>query len=229
MNQIKSSVFTPLTAVLFGLCLAPLSILAKETPPNAKLLKMTGPYEALAETIPAGDIKDTLKIEKAYVKVDRLKGETKALLSPEISAQFDIAYSALQDARTKKDSIGSALAAAEIYKLIVSSLDGPTLVVPKEVDLLDYSGFRGTALLKAAKPNWSAVAQNAEEAGHYWKRVRARVTNAALQGAMDNALKNMGDSAKGQDVAIGLSSAQADLDLVDELENFFEGKPVMVK
>lgn len=216
-----------LAMALAALALNPIGVCAKETPENTKLIKASDPYELLAETDPAGDIKEALKVEKAFAKAESGRAEAKALLKPEVGGLFEFAFAALQDAHTKKDALAVALSAAEIYKLIVSSLNADTLVVPIPVDLLDYCGFRGIALLKAPNIDWNAVEQNAREAAHYWKKVAPKVTHEKLHAAMDKAIQGMADAAKAKDVALSQTSAQADLDLVDELEFFFEGKPVM--
>ena len=201
---------------------------AKETPENAKILKMTDPYEVLAENIPSGDIKDVLAVEKAFEKAESLKAGTKAILSGGAGAEFDIAYTAMQDARAKKDAVGIAIAAAEIYKLIIESLNAATLVIPKDVDLLDYIGFRGVALLKASPQNWEAIVKNATVANVYWKRIHAKVTHEKLAAAVDKSLKDMAASAASHDSAANMTAAKELLDLVDELENYYTGKPVSV-
>lgn len=216
-------------AVVVSLTLAVASVFAKETPENAKLLKMTDPYEVLAENIPAGDIKDVLAVEKAFAKADRLQPAAKELLPKPAASEFDIAYAAMIDARAKKDAVGIALAAAEIYKIFINALDTATLVTPKEVDLLDYIGFRGTALLKASPQNWDAVAQDATEGKIYWKRIHAKVTHEKLAAAVDKALADMATSAAAHDSAANMAAAKQLLDLVDELENFYLGKPVTVE
>lgn len=217
-----------LTLFAAALAMAVAGAFAKETPENAKLLKMTDPYEVLAENIPAGDIKDVLAVEKAFEKAEQLKEGTKALLPKATASEFDIAYGAMQDARAKKDGVGIALAAAEIYKLIIESLNVATLVIPKDVDLLDYIGFRGTALLKASPQNWEAIAKNASVANVYWKRIHAKVTHEKLAAAVEKALKEMNAAAASHDSAASMTAAKELLDLVDELENFYTGKPISV-
>jgi len=222
------SLAASLAMALAAFALNPTVVCAKETPENMKLIKATDPYEVLSETISSGDIKEALKVEKALARAEAEKAATKALLAPDVGAQFDFAFAAMQDAHAKKDTVNVALCAAEVYKLIVSSLNSDTLVIPMPVDLLDYCGFRGLALLKAPSIDWKALGQNAHEAARDWKKMAPKVTNEKLHAAVDKAIKGMADAATAKDAALGESSAQAVLDLVDELEYFFEGKPVTV-
>ena len=188
---------------------------------NDKLLKATDPFEGLTESALDGD---AAKIAKAFKAAKAGRIATRALLTPQIAARFDKLFDELTTAQGKKDSVVVALQAAELYKLLVSSCDASVLVVPMEVNLLDYAGFRTNALLKAAAPDWQALADTAREAGANWAKIRDRVTDKKLQADMDKAQAGLTSAAQKHDVSLSQSSAKSDLALVDDLEGHFAKK-----
>lgn len=188
---------------------------------NEKLLKATDPFEGLTETALDGDI---AKIAKAFKEAKKEQSATRALLALEAAARFDTLFAELAAVLGKKDYVAVALQAAELYKLLVAACDPAALAVPMEVNLLDYAGFRTNALLKAAAPDWPALAATASEAGGYWTKIRSRVTDKELQAAMDKAQDGLTRAAANRDVTLSSTSAQSDLDLVDKLEGYFAKK-----
>jgi len=188
---------------------------------NDKLLKATDPFEGLTETALDGD---AATIAKSFKAAKAARSATRALLAPEAAGRFDKLFDELTAAQEKKDGVAVALQAAELYKLLVSSCDASALAVPMEVNLLDYAGFRTNALLKAAAPDWQAIADTAREANGYWAKIRHRVTDKKLQADMDKAQEGLTSAAQKHDVSLSQSSAKSDLALVDDLEGHFAKK-----
>ena len=220
MKRLHVLLLTSVASAL--LAFAPL--VAKAATPseqNDRLLKATDPFEGLTETALDGD---AAKIAKAFKAAKAGRSATRALLTPETAARFDKLFDELTAAQGKKDGVAVALQAAELYKLLVSSCDASALVVPMEVSLLDYAGFRTNALLKAGAPDWQALAATAREANGYWAKIRDRVTDKKLQNGMDEAQAGLIAAALKRDVALSQSSAKSDLDLVDDLEGHFAKK-----
>jgi hypothetical protein len=194
---------------------------AKNSPQNEKIIKATDAYETLTEAALSGD---SGKIKKALKTAEKERAATRQLLAPATAAEFDRLLVETKSAETKADSAAIALNAAELYKLLVSSLDNSKLTVPKEVSLLDYSGFRTNALLQASPPDWTALAATAVEANGYWAKVRDRVTDLGLKAKMQKAQDGLLAAAERKDPALSRASARDDLDLVDELEHHFAAK-----
>jgi hypothetical protein len=188
---------------------------------NEKLLKATDPFEGLTESAVSGDNAGIAKGIKA-AKADRTA--TRALLTTAAAARFDTLFDELVSAQSKKDSVAVALQAAELYKLLVSSCEASALVVPMEVSLLDYAGFRTNALLKAKAPDWQALADTAREANVNWAKICDRVTDKKLKTEMEKAQSGLTSAAQMHDVSLSQSSAKRDLALVDDLEGHFAKK-----
>ena len=185
---------------------------------NEKLLAADEPYEGLTETAIDGN---AAKIAKAFKAAEAGRTATRALLAPATAARFDVLFTALAAAHAKPDHLDLALQSAELYKLIVSACDAATLVVPMEVSLLDYAGFRTNALLKSPSPDWAALGATALEANGNWSKIRSRVTDKKLLAGMDAAQRSLAAAAEKHDAALSHASAKNDLDLVDDLEKFF--------
>ena len=208
-----------LLASLFLLCAALVASAApKNSTRNEKLLKANDPYEGLTESAIAGD---AAKIAKAFKSAQSEQAATRALLGGDAAARFDQLFAAASAAQAKKDHVALALQAAELYKLLVSSCDAEALVVPMEVNLLDYAGFRTNALLKAPAPDWPALAATAAEAAANWSKIRARVTDKKLQIGMDHAQAALTSGTAKHDAAATTAAAKQDLDLVDDIEGHF--------
>jgi hypothetical protein len=204
------------------LAFAPLvAIAVNPAAQNELLLKATDPYEGLTESAIEGD---AAKVAKALRTAKSAAAATRTLLSPNASDHFDTLLAETKSALAKSDMVAVALASAEIYKLLVTACEPAALIVPAEVNLLDYVGFRSTALLKSTKPDWSAFAATAQEGNILWTKIRARVTDKKLQAGLDRALAGLTTAAAKQDAALAATSAKQDLDLVDELEHFFGKK-----
>jgi len=203
------------------LAVTPLAAVAKQSAKNDQILKATDPFEGLAE---AGIAGTAGPIAKSFKAAQKGREAARALLSAEAAQRFDEVFKQMMAAESGHDNVALSLAAAEGYKVLVSSLDPATLTIPMEVSLLDYCGFRTHALLKAKAPDWKAIAATAQEANADWAKIRDRVDNAKLRDGMDQAQRGMATAGEKQDAALSHSAAKANLDLVDELESYFDKK-----
>ena len=200
------------------LALVPLAAPAKDSPQNEKLIKATDPFETLAETALTGD---AVKINDAYKAVQAGRASTRALLPAGSIARYDALFTALEAAQTKHDNLAVSLQGSELYKAVVSALDAKALTIPKEIHLLDYVGFRISALVQPSAPDWSAIAATTTEGSGYWAAVREKVGDTKLRGKMDKALADLTKGAMKHDVSLTKKSVKADLDLVDDIEKYF--------
>lgn len=221
----KTTAPTRIASALAGLAFALLAatpLAAADALHNRKVLAALEPFEALTEAALTGN---AAKVGRAFEAAQGSRADARSLLSDADAARLDEAFAGLEAADSGRDYVGEALQAAELYKLLVLSLDTAGLTAPiREVNLLDYVGFRITALLRAAPPDWAAIAATAEEAGACWAAIRDRVGDHRLQGRMDRAQKGIAGGAQAQDAVLTRASVQNDLDLVDELEAYFAKK-----
>lgn len=186
---------------------------------NETLLAALEPLESLTEAAIGGS---AARIEKNLTAAVADRAAVRALLGADAARRYDTLFTDVTAAQSKHDPVAGALAAAELYKVVALALDPGAMTIPREVSLLDYVGFRTKALLaRHLGVDWSAVASTAREANGYWAAIRTRVTDLKLQGAMDQAQRDLLHAAEKQDAKASASATRADLDLVDELEKHF--------
>ena len=90
-----------------------------------------------------------------------------------------------------------------------------------EISLLDYSGFRYDADLKTNPVRWTDMQDAAGFAAKQWQSISERVTDAGLKQRVSDALHEMETAASDKSAVNAHAAANAELDLVDTLEVWF--------
>ena len=116
-----------------------------------------------------------------------------------------------------------ALSAIEAYRVLVSAVTD-NAKVPTEVSLLDYSGFRYDADLKASPIRWDDMAQAISFARKNWVTISPRVKSAQLAADFEKTITDMDNAVVQRSKKLATSSVKTELDLVDQLENFFSAQ-----
>lgn len=160
-------------------------------------------------------------------KLDGLITKTKAsadgvsqLLAPGERKALMGHVAAIGTARAADNRADLAIAAVEGYRTLVSNAGGHQKV-PKQVSLLDYSGFRFQADLKAKPIRWRDAARAIDFADTQWQQISANVTDTTLRAQMSDALAAMRSASHGNDAKAAMIASNHELDLVDGLERYF--------
>ena len=114
-----------------------------------------------------------------------------------------------------------ALSAVEGYKLIVSAFP-PDSKIPVEVSLLDYAGFRVQADLKTSPARWEDAKTATDYAIGKWNAVQASVSDKPLRDKFGKALSTLDEAIAVKNQTSAAAAASHELDIVDELENYFK-------
>ncbi|MEO8393926.1 MAG: hypothetical protein ABI700_13125, partial [Chloroflexota bacterium] len=93
--------------------------------------------------------------------------------------------------------------------------------VPKQVSLLDYSGFRYQADLKATPVRWSDAVLAVDFADAQWQQISAMVKDPMLIKNMSEALTAMRSASQSKDAMAAMAASTRELNLVDALEKSF--------
>jgi hypothetical protein len=190
------------------------------SPHDAKVQAAMEPFEALAETALTQTHK---QVAKAYQAAHASRASARALLPAAQTAAFDASFAQLDAANGQHDFKTASLAAAELYKQMVLSVEAPA-PASTQVNLLDYAGFRLAGLLHAT-PDWPAIAMTAQEANGNWAAIRGQVGDAHLRARMDAAQQQLAVGANRKDAKMLKPAIKQDLDLVDALEIYFAKHP----
>ena len=193
-------------------------------PKNETVTAMTGlpaaaeNLEALTEQAFTASPEELVSLfTKAQESVAGISGQ----LSPQAAKSLD-GY--LRDAKTAINAgnpSDTALAAVEGYKLIVSAYP-PDARMPAAVSLLDYAGFRVQADLKSDPKRWADAQEAAKYAHDQWDQIKDKVTDTDLNKRFTTSLSKLDEYLSVKDDKMAAKAAVTELDLVDELEGFFQ-------
>jgi hypothetical protein len=183
--------------------------------PSAILRAAAEPFEVLTEQAFAAP----------WGEVDRLIADARAAAAnarPVLPAagvsELDAGLAAIAAARQAQERPDLALAAVEIYRLLVQSQDPATATVPIPVSLLDYAGFRYDALAQAPNVDWGAMEQVTRFAQGQWRAVQPSIGSQALRGITAQSINAMAEAARRHDIPFARGAAATELALVDLLE-----------
>lgn len=150
---------------------------------------------------------------------DAVLGAT-ALLRGEASA-IEAELGHIEAARAAGRDRQVALGAVELYRLLVSSSALSHPIVPVEVSLLDYAGFRVGILATGTPPPWGQIGPTVRDAGQRWKAIEPQVANKGLRDLMNSTNAGLEGAVRARDANAVRFGAQILLDTVDLLEQFF--------
>lgn len=189
----------------------------KPSTPTDRLLAAAEPFEALTETAftdPADKLDRTIASGRTEV------ADVRSLLSPDTATKIDALLRDVERYRASGNKADLALSSIEIYRNLVNSVPTGTKI-PVEVSLLDYSGFRFQADLKASPIRWSDMKEAVSFGQARWAALSPKVTDKRVAAPFENALADMRKSVEKRDSSLAHSSVTAELDQVDKLEAFF--------
>ena len=175
------------------------------------------PFEALTETAFTAT---AAELDAAVQKARASAQSARALLPNSAKAAFDAHLAALDAAHAKMARADVALGSIEVYRDLVSAVPAGGKV-PSEVSLLDYAGFRYDADLKAGPARWSDMRNATAFADANWTAIAPRVTDPALTGKIATELAAMKQAVAARNAEAAARSVKAELDLVDQLETYF--------
>lgn len=163
----------------------------------------------------------TKELNSLFSKVEESVAGISGQLSPKAAKSLD-GY--LRDARAAIDAgnpSNTALAAVEGYKLIVSAYP-PDAKIPAAVSLLDYAGFRIQADLKSEPKRWADALEANKYAHEQWDQIKGKVTAIDLRSRFNASLSSLDEYLSRKDEKGAAKAAVTELELVDELEGFFQ-------
>jgi hypothetical protein len=142
-----------------------------------------------------------------------------SLQAPDSDAlKSDIA--AIQDAQQGGTAADLAIASNEAYRTAVSAIKDE-MAVPVQVSLLDYSGFRISADLKAKPARWSDMVEALNFADEQWAAIRDKVPAKDAATNFAATLEKLDRSVSDRDMKLATKYVGQMLDQVDVLEKAF--------
>lgn len=191
------------------------------TPPASRQLQAAEPFEALTETAFSATPPE---LGTAVTKAEAAAAAIMHDLPRDAAGRLADQIRQVKAEHAAGNRAGVALASVEAYRTLVTA--APPAKVPNAVNLLDYAGFRYQADLRAQPVRWQDAVAAAAFAQAQWDQLRPKVTDAALEARVTAAVNELKAAAAVRDRAKAERAANAELALVDELETFFNGRPV---
>jgi hypothetical protein len=114
-----------------------------------------------------------------------------------------------------------SLAAIETFKDIVNASDWHNAKIPKDVSMLDYTGFKLSILAADANPDWAAAAKTADEAHLVWGKLVPKFKDEDLVDLAHILDAGTVDAVKRHDAAGVLFASKLQLVSIDLVETSF--------
>lgn len=184
---------------------------------NQRLRAAAEPFENLTEIAFSAAWP---KIDKAVGEAEGAAGGVRGSLSKDAAGQLDTQLSTMKTSRQNKDRAGLALSSIEAYRILVSAVTDKAKI-PTEVSLLDYAGLRYDANLKASPIRWDEMTRAVSFAHKTWGTLSPRAKASPVAVRFAKAIADMDKAVAQRNKTLAASSVKTELDLVDQLENFF--------
>jgi hypothetical protein len=191
------------------------------TPPSCKLIDA-----AISSTEDFAEIAqgtDPAAIETARSAIQTALDRVRPVLDQKIASAIASSLATVMAADKNGDVSQSAVASMDIYKLLVQQFE-PRLPTTRSVAMLDYAGFKLSALLMSPQPDWAAVSALVQEASHNWTTARAELKDKALVDIGTSIHMGLQEASTKKNVDWLRSLAKMQLDSVDLLERVIKNK-----
>jgi hypothetical protein len=183
---------------------------------SSKLLAAAEPFEALAEIAYSAL---GLHLERAIADAATAATAARSSLPEASVALLDVRVAEIYQAHKADDRAGLALASVEAYRILVSAARPGK--VPTAVNLMDYAGFRYDADFRAMPTRWSDMKAAAAYAREQWDSISSQIADPILKQSVEAAISDMELGADQQNTFKARRSVNAELGLVDQLEEYF--------
>lgn len=166
-----------------------------------------------ADGIPAAqpklvDLKAALKKAHGFLKTD-------------VAAQLDLRAEAMAALAKGTSKTKLSLAAIETFKDIVNASDWHNAKIPKDVSMLDYTGFKLSILASDPNPDWATAAKTANEAHSAWDKLVPKFKDEDLVDLAHTLDAGTVDAVRRHDAAGVLFASKLQLVSIDLVETSF--------
>lgn len=176
------------------------------------------PFEALTEQAFSAD---QPRLAKLLAAVEAAASDVRPLLAVPAARRLDARLADAKAGISGHKPVDTAIAAVEGYRLIVSEFP-VSAKIPPAVSLLDYAGFRIQANAKADPVRWADAQAALDFANRQWASVAGKVADKELRLKFQRSLGQLGEAIKAKDAATVSKYVALELDLVDNLESYFD-------
>ena len=211
---------------LSRLCIAALLLSASlNTPTFAATQPQRDVMEAAASA--CEDMVDAVVADgmaAAQPKLVDLKAALKkahGFLKPDVARQLDKRADIMTGLAKDNSKTALSLAAIETFKDIVNASDWHNAKIPKDVSMLDYTGFKLSILTSDTNPDWAAAQKTADEAHMVWDKLVPKFKDEDLVDLAHTLDAGTVDAVKRHDATGVLFASKLQLVSIDLIETSF--------
>lgn len=142
---------------------------------------------------------DTVRLQliQARATLPRLR----PVLDDKAYAALESHVTGMEEAHAKDNAVGTALAATEAFKVVVTAIDPAMRRMPPEVALLNYAALKLTVLASAVEIDWPAIQATAKESDKSWIATRRYVRDGNLRVLLAEIQSGLRDAVTRNDAA----------------------------
>lgn len=185
-------------------------------PPPAQRALLTAAAQKFGDLTETA-FSDASGTERRRVLAVAAAAQVRPMLTPDDQGLLDSALVEIATGLREHRQPAIALGGANAFRTILSAAGGEG-ALPLEVGLLDYAGFRITALNHEPQPRWEEISKTVLFANQQWSAVKQRVTRPAVANTFDHVLTALQEAAAARNSALVGTAAQQELELVDAIE-----------
>lgn len=180
--------------------------------------------EAAATYAEIVELTVTDKTEAVKLRVLSARSELKRLrdrMDEEAFLKLESQVAEMEAANAKGDVTGTALAATEAFKLVVTSMDARMRQTPLEVWLHTYAAFKLVVLATASAIEWPAVGDAAKDSEKSWIALRRLVRDTNLRVLLSEIQSGLRDAVARKDAESVKFAARLQIGSIAVLRDFF--------
>lgn len=160
-------------------------------------------------------------VEETLGQIATGLSEIRPLMDAKASEAAAANLKAMESAATAEDWQKVALGAVDGFGLLEGTLDASRLAVPLDVSMLDYTGFKLSALAGATSVDWTTVSATVDQSAKHWAALEPQVTSKGLRDALNSIHAGLNTAVAEKDASQLGFGAKMELDVVDLLETYF--------
>ncbi len=164
------------------------------------------------------------KVAESLKHIDAAMPKLKPSLGEAAFGRVEAHVRDVQMAVGRQDLNAAALSSIEVYRFLQEAVAPKARPVPLDVALLDYSGFKLSALTATPQSNWTSLNDAVSEADRFWKQLEPMVHDGSLRTLVSTIGQGLTDGTARKDSGQVAFAAKMLLDSVDLLQSDFTTK-----
>jgi len=184
---------------------------------NKAISDVASLHEDLTEFALSGD---RGAVQEAIGQIKAGLSNIQPLLDAKASESAAANLAAIETAAASQEWDKVALRAVDGFGLLEGTLDASRLTVPLDVSMMDYTGFKSSALAAMKPVDWAAVTATVNQSAKHWAALEPQVDDKGLRDTLNSVHAGLNTALSEKDASQLAFGAKMELDVVDLLEHY---------